>query len=80
MAQASDADKALSKGEYLGWMHGMPHAVKDLADVRGFLSTSGSPLLAKNIATKDSLAIERIRHAGAIFIGKTNTPEFGLGS
>jgi amidase len=41
-------------------MHGMPHAVKDLADVRGFLSTSGSPLLAKNIATKDSLPIERM--------------------
>ena len=80
LAQANDADKALRKGEYRGWMHGMPHAVKDLADVRGFLSTSGSPLLAKNIATKDSLAIERIRQAGAIFIGKTNTPEFGLGS
>ena len=60
LAQACDADKALSKGEYWGWMHGMPHAVKDLADVRGFLSTSGSPLLAKNIATKDSLPIERM--------------------
>ena len=80
LKQAEDADKALIKGEYWGWMHGMPHAVKDLADVRGFISSSGSPLFAKTVATKDSLAIERIRNAGAIFIGKTNTPEFGLGS
>lgn len=80
LRQAEVADKALSKGEYWGWMHGMPHAVKDLADVRGFISSSGSPLFAKTVATKDSLPIERIRNAGAIFIGKTNTPEFGLGS
>lgn len=80
LRQADDADKALSKGEYWGWMHGMPHAVKDLADVRGFVSSSGSPLFSKTVATKDSLPIERIRNAGAIFIGKTNTPEFGLGS
>ena len=80
LGQAEVADKALSKGEYWGWMHGMPHAVKDLADVRGFISSSGSPLFAKTVATKDSLPIERIRSAGAIFIGKTNTPEFGLGS
>ncbi len=80
LGQAEDADKALSRGEYWGWMHGMPHAVKDLADVRGFVSSSGSPLFSKTVATKDSLPIERIRHAGAIFIGKTNTPEFGLGS
>jgi len=80
LRQAEVADKALSKGEYWGWMHGMPHAVKDLADVRGFVSSSGSPLFATAVATKDSLPIERIRNAGAIFIGKTNTPEFGLGS
>ena len=80
LGEADNADKALNKGEYWGWMHGLPHAVKDLADVRGFISSSGSPLFAKTVATKDSLPIERIRNAGAIFIGKTNTPEFGLGS
>lgn len=80
LGQAEEADKALAKGKYWGWMHGMPHAVKDLADVRGFVSSSGSPLFSKNVAIKDSLSIERIRQAGAIFIGKTNTPEFGLGS
>nr|WP_282762243.1 amidase [Alteromonas macleodii] len=80
LEQARAADKALSKGEYWGWMHGMPHAVKDLADVRGFISSYGSPLFSGTIATRDSLPVERIRNAGAIFIGKTNTPEFGLGS
>ena len=78
--EAKAADKALSKGDYWGWMHGMPHAVKDLADVRGFVSSSGSPLFSGTVAKKDSLPVERMRNVGAIFIGKTNTPEFGLGS
>jgi amidase len=78
--QARLADKALQKGEYWGWMHGMPHAVKDLADARGLASSYGSPIFAGTIATQDSLPIDRIRAQGAIFIGKTNTPEFGLGS
>ena len=80
LRQAEDADKALGKGEYWGWMHGIPHAVKDLTDARGFISSLGSPIFSRTVATKDSLPIERIRNAGAIFIGKTNTPEFGLGS
>ena len=75
---ARAADKALSKGEYWGWMHGMPHAVKDLADVRGFISSSGSPLFSGTVAKKDSLPVERMRNAGAIFIGKTNTPSLDL--
>ena len=80
LKQANDADAALAKGDYWGWMHGMPHAVKDLADVKGMLSTSGSPILKDNIAKKDAIFVERIRQQGAIFIGKTNVPEFGLGS
>ncbi|MGI9292628.1 MAG: amidase, partial [Pseudomonadales bacterium] len=80
IAQARLADKALGKGEYWGWMHGMPHAVKDLADARGLASSYGSPIFAGTIATQDSLPIARIRAQGAIFVGKTNTPEFGLGS
>ena len=77
--QARDADAALAKGEYWGWMHGMPHAVKDLAPVKGMRYTSGSPMFADRIAEEDSDIIARIRNQGAIFIGKTNTPEFGLG-
>lgn len=78
--QATKADSALARGEYWGWMHGFPHAVKDLANIKGFVTSCGSPLLATNEAKQDSVFAERIRHAGAIFVGKTNVPEFGLGS
>jgi len=80
MIQARNADQALAKGEYWGWMHGMPHAVKDLAPVAGMRYTQGSPLFKDRIAEEDSPLIAKIRAQGAIFIGKTNTPEFGLGS
>lgn len=80
LRQAGMADQALVRDEYWGWMHGMPHAVKDLANAKGLETSSGSPIFAGTIASKDDLHIERIRTAGAIFIGKTNTPEFGLGS
>ncbi|MFT5693824.1 MAG: amidase [Oceanicoccus sp.] len=78
--QAEVADIALGKGEYWGWMHGMPHAVKDLANLKGFINSFGSPLFKNNIATQDQIFVERIRRQGAIFVGKTNVPEFGLGS
>lgn len=78
--QAKQADSALAKDEYWGWMHGMPHAIKDLAPLNGFIYTSGSPIFANRIAEKDGYITSKIRSQGAIFIGKTNTPEFGLGS
>lgn len=78
--QARRADVALDKGEYWGWMHGMPHAVKDLADVEGMITTSGSRIFANRVAQSDSTLVANVRRQGAIFIGKTNTPEFGLGS
>jgi len=77
---AGEADKELEQGQYRGWMHGMPHAVKDLANAEGFPTVKGSPLLVGSVAEGDDLFISRIRGAGAIFIGKTNTPEFGYGS
>ena len=80
LAHALDADQALARNQYRGWMHGMPHAVKDLSNVAGMRTTSGSPIYANRIAENDSLLVSRIRNQGAIFIGKTNTPEFGLGS
>ena len=80
MREAVAADKALDRGEYHGWMHGMPHAVKDLNDVKGLPTSAGSPIFAGQVASADSFAIARIREQGAIFIGKTNTPEFGMGS
>lgn len=80
LSKAGEADAALARNEYWGWMHGMPHAVKDLAPVMGLPYTQGSPMFAGRIAEEDGALVTKIRHQGAIFIGKTNTPEFGLGS
>jgi amidase len=80
IAQATDADDAIAKQNYRGWMHGFPHAAKDLTPVKGLRFTSGSPMFANRIAEQDSGLVKSIRDSGAIFIGKTNTPEFGLGS
>jgi amidase len=80
LAQARERDAQVARGEIMGPMHGLPHAVKDLQPVKGIRSTSGSPILKDFVPTFDSLPVERMRKAGAIFIGKTNVPEFGLGS
>jgi amidase len=77
---ADERDKQLSNGIYLGWMHGMPQAPKDLAAVAGMPTTLGFPGLRQNVPVADALMVERMRRTGAIFIGRTNTPEFGLGS
>ena len=80
LAQADERDAQLARGESMGWMHGLPQAVKDLLDVQGFRTSHGSPLTPLSPAGKDSLMAARMRAAGCIMIGKTNTPEFGLGS
>jgi amidase len=80
LAQAAGADRDLERGVYRGWLHGIPHAVKDLADAAGLETSQGSRIFAGTVAPADDLFVSRIRHAGAIFIGKTNAPEFGLGS
>jgi amidase len=80
LAQARLADDALSRDEYWGWMHGMQHAVKDLSNAAGLLTSYGSPIFAGTRAKEDDFMIARIRRQGAIFIGKTNVPEFGMGS
>lgn len=80
LEQADAADWALEQGDIWGWMHGMPHAVKDLADAKGFVTSFGQTFSSRTPAEKDSLHIEKIRNAGAIIIGKTNVPEMGFGS
>src|ERR1700746_845103 len=80
LARARERDAQLARGESMGPLHGFPHAVKDMQPVKGIRSTSGSPILKEFVPTADSLMVERLRNAGAIIIGKTNTPEFGLGS
>lgn len=76
MAEAARVDAEPRKG----WLHGIPIAIKDLANAAGLPTSEGSPLYAGQIAEKDDLMVGRLRAAGALIIGKTNTPEFGLGS
>jgi amidase len=80
MAEARERDDQLARGEYLGWMHGFPQAVKDLAPARGIPFTQGSPIFRDLVPEADAIFVERMRRAGSILVGKTNTPEFGLGS
>ena len=80
MNQAKQADAAISRGELSGPLHGLPVAHKDLALTKGIRTTFGSPIYADHIPDENSLIVERLQNAGAITIGKTNTPEFGAGS
>ncbi len=80
LADAEMRDAQLARGEWLGWMHGFPQAVKDNLPVRDLAFTRGSPLFRDFIAPADAIVAERLRAAGAVMIGKTNTPEFALGS
>ena len=80
LAQAAGRDAELARGASRGWMHGMPQAIKDAASAVGFPTTYGSVLLKDNVARVDGVMVERMKAAGCIVIGKTNMPEFGLGS
>jgi amidase len=79
-AAAAKADEMQARKAKLGPLHGLPVAHKDLVLTRGIRTTFGSPLYKNYIPTEDDLVVERLRRAGAISIGKTNTPEFGAGS
>jgi amidase len=80
LAEARERDAEVARGEIRGPLHGLPQAIKDLAAAKGLPTTMGSPLFRDNIASADAIFVERMRNAGAIIIGKTNVPEFGLGS
>jgi amidase len=80
MCEARESDAALLRRGPIGPLHGLPQAIKDLQPVKGIVTTSGSPILKDFVPTADGIMAERMRKAGAIFIGKTNVPEFGLGS
>jgi amidase len=77
---AAKADEMQARKETLGPLHGLPVAHKDLLETRGIRTTFGSLLYKDNVPTEDDIVVERMRRAGAITIGKTNTPEFGSGS
>ena len=78
--QAETIDSALANGENTGSLAGLPIAIKDLVQTRGIRTTMGSPIFKDQVPKADALFVERIRGAGGIVFGKTNTPEFGAGS
>lgn len=79
-ADAARADAAYARGELLGPLHGLPIAHKDLALTEGIRTTGGSPIFADFVPAFDEELIARLRAAGCVTVGKTNTPEFGAGS
>jgi amidase len=80
LRQADACDAQIARGEAVGRLHGFPMAPKDLAATAGLPTSMGSPIFARQITAHDAIAIGRQRRAGAIFVGRSNTPEFGLGS
>ena len=80
MADAAKADEALARGDRVGPLHGLPIAHKDLVETAGIRTTRGSPFYRDFVPTNDAPIIRRMRAAGAVTLGKTNTPEFGAGS
>ncbi len=80
LALADGADRALARGEAVGPLHGLPWAFKDLEDAVGFPNTMGSPIFRDRRPAQDSPLVALLRRAGVVPIGKTNVPEFGMGS
>ena len=80
LENARRADEAQAHGAALGPLHGLPVAHKDLIDTAGIRTTYGSPLFKDHVPETDAILVERVKKAGAITLGKTNTPEFGAGS
>jgi amidase len=80
LARADDADRRLARGDEVGPLHGLPWAFKDVEDAAGFPNTAGSPIFRNRVPTTDSPLVGLLRRAGVIPIGKTNVPEFGMGS
>src|SRR5713226_585140 len=73
---AQQAEAAVMRGEKLGSLHGLPVAIKDVTATAGIRTTYGSPLFKDNVPSEDAEAVRRLKAAGAIVLGKTNTPEF----
>jgi len=74
---ARKADKAVKKREKLGLLHGIPVSIKDETETKGIRTTFGSKAFENNIARKDEIVVRRLRDAGAVILGKTNTPAYG---
>jgi amidase len=80
LALADEADRRLARGDRVGPLHGLPFAFKDMEAAAGFPCTSGSPIFKDHRPVEESVLVQRLRQAGVIPIGKTNVPEFAMGS
>jgi amidase len=80
LAAARAATRALRRGATLPPLHGVPVSIKDLTPTRGIRTTWGSKVYERHVPDEDGLVVERLKAAGAIVVGKTNTPEFGAGA
>ena len=80
LSLARQADRQRSEGKECGPLHGLPMAIKDLSATKGIRTTMGSKVFEHHVPDEDSLLVQRLKEAGALVIGKTNTPEFGTGS
>jgi amidase len=79
-ASAKEAEAAVMRGDRLGPLHGLPIGIKDLEETKGLRTTWGSPIFADHVPARDEAMVANLRAAGAIVLGKTNTPEFGAGA
>jgi amidase len=80
LQRAERADRVIARGEAVGPLHGLPMALKDLIDTEGIRTTYGSALFRDHVPDADDIVAARLKAAGAIIVGKTNTPEFGYGA
>lgn len=78
-AQAQRLDMELAQHTSRGLLHGIPQAPKDIMPAQGMVTTKGSPVFADQVSAFDAIHFERMRASGAVFVGRTNSPEFGLG-
>src|ERR1700730_419072 len=79
LAAARTAEAAIMRGDHLGPLHGLPVLIKDTQDTAGLRTTYGSPLFADHVPAADAGSVARLRAAGAVILGKTNTPEWAAG-
>ncbi len=78
--RAAELDEEAAHGRFAGPLHGLPVAHKDITETKGIRTTFGSPIFRDYVPARNEIIIERMQQAGAVTIGKTNTPEFGAGS
>lgn len=76
--RADEADQALARGEYWGPLHGLPMTIKDTIETAGLRTTAGAPIHADHVPARDAPSVARLKAAGAVVFGKTNTPVFAM--